>query len=154
MQVICVISVFISLLYVTVAWLVWIDIVDNLSNQINLIVIGVLECIAVGWCFDTDKVLAEVNRNTTKFQMKRGWFRVSIRYIAPVVLTVLFVWNIYSLFALKGGHYGYALWAELIAGWFVSILVFVSGFFVRLAINHKKKKGFQEEVLVWDEKYN
>lgn len=151
-QVICVIAGVISLLYATRAGLAWLDIVDNWTNQINLIVIGVLECIAVGWCFDTDKVLAEVNRNTTKFQMKRGWFRVSIRYIAPIVLTVLFVWNIYSLFALKGGHYGYALWAELIAGWFVSILVFVSGFFVRLAINHKKKKGFQEEELVWDEK--
>ena len=150
-QVICLMAGAISLIYATRSGLAWLDIVDNWTNQINLIVIGVLECIAVGWCFDTDKVLAQVNRNTTKFKMKRGWFRISIRYIAPITLTILFVWNIYSLFALKGGHYGYALWAELIAGWLVSILVFVSGFIIRLVINHKKKHGFEEEELVWKE---
>ncbi|MDD6194012.1 MAG: sodium-dependent transporter [Lachnospiraceae bacterium] len=150
-QVICLIAGVISLIYATRAGLAWLDIVDNWTNQINLIVIGVLECVAVGWCFDTDKVLAQVNRNTTKFKMKRGWFRISIRYIAPITLTILFVWNIYSLFALKGGHYGYALWAELIAGWLVSVLVFISGFIVRLVINHKKKHGFEEEELVWKE---
>ena len=52
------------------------DIVDNWTNQINLYVIGVLECITVGWL--------------------------------------------------------------------VSVLVFLSGFFVRLIVNRKKKNGFVE----------
>lgn len=150
-QGICIVAGIISLLYATRAGLAWLDIVDNWTNQINLIVIGVLECIAVGWCFDTDKVLKQINRNTQKFKMPRTWFRISVRYIAPITLSVLFVWNLYNLFALQGGHYGYALWAELLAGWLVSALVFSSGIFVRLIINHKKKNGFVEEEILWKE---
>lgn len=148
-KVICLVAGIISLIYTTRSGLAWLDIVDNWTNQINLIVIGVLECITVGWLFDPDKVLKQINRNTTKFKMPRFWFRASVRFIAPLVLSILFVWNLYDLFALKGGHYGYALWAELLAGWLVSVLVFLSGFFVRLIVNRKKKKGFVENEVVW-----
>ncbi len=148
-KVICLVAGIISLIYTTRSGLAWLDIVDNWTNQINLIVIGVLECITVGWLFDPDKVLKQINRNTTKFKMPRFWFRASVRFIAPLVLSILFVWNLYDLFAIKGGHYGYALWAELLAGWLVSVLVFLSGFFVRLIVNRKKKNGFVENEVVW-----
>ena len=149
--VICIIAGIISIIYITRAGLAWLDIVDNWTNQINLIVIGVLECIAVGWCFKLDKVLKEVNLNTKKFKMPRFWFRASIRYIAPISLLGLFIWNLYQLFVEKGGHYGYAFWAELIGGWIVSGLVFASGFIVKLIIARKKKKGFVEEEVVWED---
>ena len=68
----CVISAIISLLYATRAGVAWLDIVDNWTNQINLIVIGILECIAVGWCFQIDKVWQQINRNTKKFKMPRS----------------------------------------------------------------------------------
>lgn len=148
---ICIIAAVISLLYATRAGLAWLDIVDNWTNQINLIVIGVLECVTVGWFFDVDKVLAQVNRNTKKFKMPRIWFRLSIRYIAPILLFGLFCWNLYDLFALKGGKYGYAFWAELIGGWIVSALVFASGFIVRIVVNNKKKKGFVETEIKWED---
>lgn len=34
-------------------------------------------------------------------------------------------------------------------GWLVSVLVFLSGFFVRLIVNRKKKNGFVENEVVW-----
>lgn len=148
-RVVCVVAAVISLLYTTRAGLAWLDIVDNWTNQINLILIGVLECFAIGWCFSTDKVLTEINRNTTKFKMPRFWFHISVKYISPILLIVLFCWNMYNLFVIKGGVYSYAIWAEAIAGWLVSILVFTSGLWVRLIINHKKKNGFIEEEIVW-----
>lgn len=147
----CVISGVISLLYATRAGLAWLDIVDNWTNQINLIVIGVMECIAVGWCFRIDKVWEQVNRNTEKFRMPRLWFRVAIRYVAPITLCVLFVWNLYVLFVQNGGHYNYALWAECLAGWLVSALVFASGFILKLVIRHKKKRGYVEEEIAWED---
>lgn len=150
-KVICVIAAVISLLYATRAGLAWLDIVDNWTNQINLILIGILECIAVGWCFSTDKVVQQINRNTTRFKMPRWWFHISVRYVAPAALIALFVWNLYNLFVNKGGHYGYALWAECLAGWLVSALVFASGLIMRLVIRHKKKKGFVEAEIVWTE---
>ncbi len=148
---ICVAAAIVSLLYITRAGLAWLDIVDNWTNQINLILIGVLECIAIGWCFDVDKVLRQVNRNTDKFKVPRFWFRTSIRYIAPVALSILFVWNLYNLFVVKGGTYGYAVWAECLAGWLVSALVFASGFIMKIIVSDKKRKGYVESEIVWEE---
>lgn len=150
-KVICAITAVISLLYATRAGLAWLDIVDNWTNQINLIVIGILECISIGWCFNIDKVLRQVNRNTERFKMPRLWFRISIRYVAPTALALLFIWNLYHLFVDKGGQYGYALWAECLGGWLVSALVFASGFIMKLVIRHKEKKGFVEAEIVWTE---
>ena len=57
------------------------------------------------------------------------------------------------MFAVKGGHYNtdYAFWAEIVGGWIVSLLVFTSGIFIRLVINYKKKNGFVEEEIIWEE---
>lgn len=152
-QGICIIASVISLLYATRAGLAWLAIVDNWTNQINLILIGVLECIAVGWCFQTEKVVRQINRNTTKFSMPLWWFNMSVKYFSPIALSVLFVWNMYDLFVNKNGHYNtdYKMWAEITAGWVVSALVFVSGLFIRIIINHKKKNGFVEDEIIWEE---
>ena len=55
----------------------------------------------------------------------------------------------YDLFVLKGGVYGYTVWAELLAGWVVSLLVFTSGIWIRLIVKNKEKKGFKETEVIW-----
>ena len=149
--VICGIAAVISLVYATRAGLAWLDIVDNWTNQFNLIVIGIMECIAIGWCFNLDKVLAQINLNSKKFRMPRIWFRVSIKIISPLCLFILLVWNVYSLFIKNGGHYNadYPIWAEIVAGWVVTGFVFLSGVIAKVVINHMKKKGFEEEEIIW-----
>lgn len=146
---VCCVAALVSVLYTTRAGLAWLDIVDNWTNQVNLIVLGVLECIAVGWCFKPEKVLKEINRNAQKLQIPRAWFLLSIKYVAPLALSILFCWNMYHLFVVKQGVYGYTVWAELLAGWLISLLVFTSGIWIRLLVNHKKKKGYQEEEVIW-----
>lgn len=75
---VCAICGIISLVFITEAGLAWLDIVDNWTNQINLILIGVLECIAIGWTFSLRKVLGEVNKNAKRFKMPYWWFASSI----------------------------------------------------------------------------
>ena len=148
---VCSICGLISLLFVTQAGLAWLDIVDNWTNQINLILIGVLECIAIGWFFDLRKVHKEINRNTKKFKAPYWWFASSVKIISPILLIGLFVWNMIVLFGQKGGSYGdYPIWAQIAAGWVVSGLVFLSGYIARIVINAKKKDGFVEDEVVWD----
>lgn len=146
----CVIAGVISMLFITRAGLAWLDIVDNWTNQINLIIIGITECVIVGWFFKTDRVYKEVTKNVNKFNISKIWFNVSIKYIAPLLLTVLFVWNMYELFVIKGGRYGYAAWAEILGGWCVSVLVLVRGFIIKLFQN-KVKIDESEFEKVWDE---
>ena len=147
---VCAISGLISLVFITQAGLAWLDIVDNWTNQINLILIGILECIAIGWTFNLRKVLDEVNRNAKRFKMPFVWFAASIKFASPVLLVALFTWNMISLFGINGGSYGgYPIWAQVIAGWVVSALVFASGFIAKAVIAAKKKKGFVEDEIVW-----
>ena len=151
---ICVISGVISLLFVTRAGLAWLDIVDNWANSINLIVVGILECIAVGWSrkVDLHSILFEVNRNAKKFKAPYWWFASSVKVISPILLIGLFVWNMIVLFAQKHGSYdpNYPIWAQIAAGWAVSALVFASGFIAKGIVRAKAKKGFVEDEVVWE----
>ena len=140
-----------NLTSVCITGLAWLDIVDNWTNQINLIIIGILECIAVGWLFDLHKVHNEVNRNTKKFKAPYWWLVGSIKIVSPLLLAGLFIWNMIDLFGNKGGSYGgYPIWAQICAGWIVSCLVFASGIIARIVINKKKEKGFEEDEIFWD----
>lgn len=150
---ICVIAGLISIVFVTQAGLAWLDIVDNWANTINLIIIGILECIAIGWTFSLRKVVKEVNRNTKRFKVPYWWFAVSVKFIAPIVLTIMFVWNMITLFGKNGGSYGdYPIWAQIIGGWVVTILVFASGFIAKIFVARKKKReGYVEDEVVWED---
>ena len=80
------------------------------------------------------------------------WFAASIKFIAPALLIGLFTWNMITLFGQNGGSYsGYPIWAQVCAGWVVSALVFLSGFIAKIIIHQKKKKGFVEDEVVWED---
>ena len=67
------------------------------------------------------------------------------------MLAGLFVWNMVVLFGQKGGSYGgYPIWAQVIAGWALSVLVFASGFIAKAVVVSKKKKGYVEDEVNWD----
>lgn len=149
---VCIAAAVVSLLYATRAGLAWLDIVDNWTNQYSMIVIGILECVAVGWFFDPKKVLSEINRNTKSFTMPSWWFVTSIKFIAPILLAVLLVVKFHSLFVENGGGYGgYPMFAIYIGGWLVMALCFASGFIVKAIVAGKKKSGFVEDDKSWDE---
>lgn len=149
---ICVVAGTISLVFATRAGLAWLDIVDNWTNQYNMVIIGILECLLIGWGFGPEKVLEEVNKNTTSFKMPSWWFNIAIKFIAPMLLSVLLIAKFYSLFVVSGGNYGgYPMWAICIGGWLVTALCFTSGFIIRVIIKKKKANGFKEDDRTWDE---
>ncbi|MDO5518287.1 MAG: hypothetical protein Q4F66_12095, partial [Clostridium sp.] len=133
----------------------WLDILDNWTNQYNMIIIGALECIVVGWVFKPGKVLYEVNRNTGSYKIPSWWFVGSIKFIAPVALLGFCMWNLYTLFAgggVYGAESGYPLWANIAAGWAVTFLVFISGIVAKAIIKSRQEKGFIDEDSDWEEK--
>ena len=151
---ICIIEGIISLIYVTGAGLAVLDIVDYFINSYTLIITGILEMIAAGWFFKTTKILDELNRNTNKFKMPSWWFIPSIKVISPVVLIGLFIWNLYNLIK-SGGIYGaadgYSLKANIIFGWVIVALILCSGLIIKIIVNIKSTKGFEEDSRTWDE---
>lgn len=127
---IIIVAAAISVIYTTGSGVAWLDIVDNWTNQYNLLIVGVLECVLVGWFFKPKKVLKEINKNTNKLKMPAFWFYSAVMVIAPVTLLGLTIWNIYSL-AKNGGLYGgYPVYANII-GWVITFLAFISGFIIQ-----------------------
>lgn len=151
---VCIISGALSMFFVTGAGLAWLDIVDNWANNYSLILVGVLEAFAVGWCFKTSKVVDEINKNTKRLKMPYWWFNITMKFIAPILLGTLFVKNIVDL-VKNGGIYGakdgYSLASNIIGGWAIMVIVFVSGFIVKAIVAKKKKNGFVEEESSWDD---
>ena len=148
---ICIVEGLISIIYVTGAGLAVLDIVDYFINSYTLILTGVLEMIAAGWFFKTTKILDELNRNTKTFRMPKWWFLPSIKFISPVVLLGLFIWNLFNLIK-AGGIYGaadnYSLKANIIFGWVLVALILCSGLIVKLIV---KIKGYKEDNRTWDQ---
>lgn len=152
---VCLVCGVISLVFVTGAGLALLDIVDNWCNSYNLIIVGILEAIAVGWCFKTSKVLDEINRNTKRFKMPGWWFQAAIKVIAPAALIAFFIWNVVTLIQ-SGGIYGaaddYSLAANLICGWAMTLFVFISGFIVKIIVRKNRKFSELEAAeKSWDE---
>ena len=142
---ICVIAGIISLIYATGGGLAVLDIVDNWCNSFTLILVGVIETIAIGWFYNTNKVIGEINRNTKKIKMPKIWFNIAVKIIAPVSLSILFIWNIFDLFKNKGGVYGaadgYNITSNVLAGWAVFALCMLSGFIIPFFARKKENKA-------------
>ena len=149
---ICIVEGVISLIFVTGAGLAVLDIVDYFINSYTLILTGILEVIVAGWFFKTTKILDQVNRNTKGFHMPQWWFVSSIKFLSPLVLTGLFVWNLVNLIR-GGGIYGdgYSLTANIIFGWCVIALILVSGLIIKIFVKSKEKSGYTEDERSWED---
>ncbi len=149
---ICIIDFVIGLIFVTGAGLAVLDIVDNFINAYSLVITGVLEAVIVGWFFKTTKVLDQINLNSVKFKMPKSWFLVSIKFICPIILSGLFIWNLVTLFA-GGGIYGaadgYSLTANLVFGWLLVAITLVCGLIVKLA--ERKHADRLEKDITWED---
>ena len=66
------------------------DIMDYLSNYILMPVISLLTCLLIGWIVKPKYVTDEVEKSSKSFKRKT-LYNVIIRYIAPVMLVVLFL---------------------------------------------------------------
>ena len=66
------------------------DIMDYVSNSVMMPFIALLSTILIGWIKTPDYVIGEMERNGEHFRRKRI-YRVMIRYIAPVMMLILFL---------------------------------------------------------------
>jgi NSS family neurotransmitter:Na+ symporter len=82
--------------------LTFLDIFSHWNFDYGLLLVGVVECVLVGWVMGADKIRHMLNENST---IKLGsWFDYLIKYVIPGVITVLLGWAIFSEF--QNGLYG------------------------------------------------
>ena len=66
------------------------DIMDYVSNSVMMSFIALLSTVLIGWVMTPDYVIDEMERNGETFRRKK-LYRVMIRYVAPVMMFVLFL---------------------------------------------------------------
>jgi len=104
----------------------WLQIIDQFFNEIGLISIGIFECIVVAYFFGPDKFMKMSNRTS---EVKLGiWWKRSIMYITPLVLTVIVIARIIE--SLMHGYEDYPSWSILLGGWLPLIALIISAYFL------------------------
>lgn len=154
-RVCCLLALVVSLLFATKGGLSWLDIVDNWCNSFNLIGVGIIECLIVGWGFRPQKLRDEINRSANKFKIG-SWYDWIIRVVAPGILAVLFLWNVVNLIIAyatgKGGYGGHPIWAQLIAGWLPTVLIFGGAVAMQIVSRKSEKiKRLDARYGSWDD---
>lgn len=66
------------------------DLMDYLSNNIFMPIVAIATCVLIGWIVKTDYVIDEIEKNGEKFGRGK-LLTLMIRYIAPVLLFILFL---------------------------------------------------------------
>ncbi|SDY11882.1 sodium-dependent transporter [Lachnobacterium bovis] len=69
------------------------DIMDYISNSFLMPLISLISAILIGWVVGPDWIIGEVCKNGEKFRRKLI-YRIMIKYIAPVIMFVLFLQSI------------------------------------------------------------
>ncbi len=115
--IVCTLGFLAGIIYTTNAGLYFLDIVDHFVINISLIVIGILECIAVGWIFGAEKMRAYINKVS---DVKIGkWWSAAIKYVIPISLAVILALQLKAEFAENYG--GYPDWAIMVGWLFVLV---------------------------------
>ncbi len=113
-----------SLVFCTRSGKMWLDIVDNWMNNYGLPLVGLMECIAVGYFFHLHELKDYINEHS---EIKvHNWFDAFVKVVTPAVLVYLLGNQFLTDIAEVYGNYdGILAHAVTLAGWgwFVFILV-------------------------------
>ena len=102
-----------SIIFTTQAGLLWLDIADHFITHYGLIVVGIAECLLVGWLFNIKVLRKHVNSISS---IRLGyWWDITIKYFVPFVLGVILIGELYA--EIKQPYGGYSWTSLILIGW-------------------------------------
>jgi len=111
------VGILVGLIFITRSGYYWLDIVDHFMNSFALAIVGLLECVVIGYFYGTGKLRDYVN-SKSEFSIGK-WWDIMIMFVTPVVLAIAIALEIKDrIFASYGD---YPRWAEFTAGWAIVI---------------------------------
>lgn len=140
-------SMLFSLIYSTNSGLYFLDTVDYFINNFGVAALGLVEVVAIVWVFKKLDTL-QTHADAVSDIRLGAWWRISLRYITPVVLGYMFIdllrVNVMRLHDSKTGNYeGYTNEFIMTAGWSVAVGALVFGILFMLL---KWRKDPQREL--------
>jgi len=112
----CILGFFGSLFFCTRSGLMWLDIVDRWASNYGLAMVGLLECIAVGYFFHLDELKQYINRHS-EIQV-HNWFDAFVKVITPAILIFLLASQFLTdVTKTYGGYDAILRHSVTLAGW-------------------------------------
>lgn len=133
---VCLVGFLAGILYTTRAGLYFLDIMDHFVTNYNLVLVGICQCLLIGWIYGAEKLRREINEASNWTLGK--WWNWMIKYVIVIVLAILLATQFHN--DLTTPYEDYPAWA-LGIGWLGVIIPF--GIFIGLII--KDKKELKEE---------
>jgi len=134
--IVCLVGFFASLIFATGSGMYWLEIIDHFVANFGLVVIGLVECIVLGWIFKLSRVREHAN-TTSDFRIGR-WWDVLIKYVTPSVLVILLLVATYE--NIKAPYMGFPWWVVLVGGVTPVIAIFLLSF-VFMKIKGREVEG-------------
>ncbi len=98
-----------GIVFTTGGGLFWLDIVDHFLTQYGLVLVGLFECIVVGWFFKINVLRNHINGIST-FRLGK-WWNEMIKIFVPLVLMLIIGGAFFNEIAKPYGNYS---WTSLI----------------------------------------
>lgn len=83
----CIVGFLISMIFATGSGLHWLDIADHFIANFGLVMIGLVECLILGWMYKLSKLRDHANK-TSELYLGR-WWDYLIKFAIPFVLLIL-----------------------------------------------------------------
>ena len=119
----CLFGFLLGLVFCTKGGFWWLDVVDNWMSNYGLPVVGLLQCIVVGWLYRTGELKKYLNE-VSEIKV-RAWWTICIRVITPIALLIIIGLNLVNEIRSPYGGGSYPRWATMIGGWCIIGLITV-----------------------------
>jgi NSS family neurotransmitter:Na+ symporter len=135
LPVVCICGFLIGIIFTTRGGYYWLDIVDYFASSYGLTLVGLLECVAIGYIYKAHKMRDYVNE-VSDFKIGK-WWDVCIKIITPVILGISLILSILTL--VQKGYGGYPTWATMV-GIVITLCIIVISF-VLMSIRGKPARA-------------
>lgn len=125
----------ISILFITGAGLIILDIVDAFINAIGIVGSGVLEVLLIGWFFDTEYLRKEANQ-FSNFSIGK-WWNYMLKFVTVLVLGFMVISNAFTY--ITEGYGGYSNLDITVYGWGTILICIVVSIILTVI---KGKEGY------------
>lgn len=121
---VCLFGFLLGLVFSTGAGLWWLDIVDHFVNNFGLAVVGLLECIFIGWVYKADKMREFINPVS---DVQVGvWWDIMIKYVTPLILGISIILSLSERLVVP--YRDYPTTGLLFGGWAVVLVLIPAAF--------------------------
>jgi NSS family neurotransmitter:Na+ symporter len=108
----CIIGFLISLIFATGGGLHWLDIMDHFIASFGLVLIGLIECLILGWMYKLSKLRDHANETSELYLGK--WWEYLIKFVVPSALFMLLAAAVIN--NIMDPYLGYPWWIIVIGG--------------------------------------